>query len=490
MPSTIARRLALFLVVAAAAPSWGRAPRPVRLEAGVPARGVIRTDRDESSYRTYTLDVPAGAVAVRLRLTESAADLDLYLRHGSGMDDYSEADFFSETEAWREEMFLYKAYETYFPAGRYYLDVAYRLSDPPRRDGRTFVDVPYVLEFDVFDGRDTQSLAPGRAVDTILDDEGGYLAQFSLEVPRSADSFRIDVLDTPGDVDLFLSRSDPAPTRDSWDYIAESYLGRESVVVDGAAGTVSGTWYLTVLEASETEHPVPVRLSATLGSNPPDGVPALPDLPPAGDSLEALRAATVQLVGPYGIGSGCLVSANGHVLSNHHVVIDDGGDVLETMVVAVSSEAYRAPTEAFLAEVVDTSPEDDLALLRIVGDRWGRALPEGYRFPYWSLGDPDALDAGDPLLLMGYPWMGSGLSRSHFTLTRGILSGGESTPDGLVYKTDAVISGGSSGGAVSDDNGRLVGLPSFVVSDDAAQLTYFVPVNRLPRDWRRLFRYE
>jgi S1-C subfamily serine protease len=88
---------------------------------------------------------------------------------------------------------------------------------------------------------------------------------------------------------------------------------------------------------------------------------------------------------------------------------------------------------------------------------------------------------------MGYPWMGSGLSRTYYTLTRGILSGGEHTPAGLILKTDAVIAGGSSGGAVSDGRWRLLGLPTFVVSQDAAQLTYFVPVSRIPRDWRGLF---
>jgi serine protease Do len=172
------------------------------------------------------------------------------------------------------------------------------------------------------------------------------------------------------------------------------------------------------------------------------------------------------------------------------VVFDDGGNALPWIVVAVSLEAYQAPVELFLAEVERSRLEDDLALLRIVADRWGRDLPRGYRFPYWRLGDSDSLTPGDPLLLMGYPWMGSGLSRSYFTMTRGILSGGERTQRGLILKSDAVISGGSSGGAVSDGEWKLLGIPTFVVSDEAAQLTYFVPVNRIPGYWRRLFRYD
>jgi S1-C subfamily serine protease len=184
------------------------------------------------------------------------------------------------------------------------------------------------------------------------------------------------------------------------------------------------------------------------------------------------------------------VSVDGLVVTNRHVVVDGDGSMESEIYVAISLDPFEAPEELFTAELVDASPEDDLALVRITGDRWGRPLPDDYRFPAWPLGDPEALAPGDPLILMGYPWMGSGLSRSYFTLTRGVLSGGERTPRGFVYKTDAVISGGSSGGAVTDGNWRLLGLPTFVVSQDSAQLSYFVPVGRIPRDWRDLFRYE
>ena len=90
-------------------------------------------------------------------------------------------------------------------------------------------------------------------------------------------------------------------------------------------------------------------------------------------------------------------------------------------------------------------------------------------------------------MILGYPWIGSGLSRPYFTVTRGILSGGERTPRGLLLKTDAVISGGGSGGAVTDGSWKLLGLPAFVVSEDGGQLGYFIPVDRLPRDWRDRF---
>ncbi|MDF1568912.1 MAG: serine protease, partial [Spirochaetaceae bacterium] len=312
-----------------------------------------------------------------------------------------------------------------------------------------------------------------------------------LNVPRGVDSLRIDVLDTPGDVDLLLSQGEAAPTRDAYTAIADTYLGRESLLVEGTdRNGVTGEYYLSVLEASESDYPVSVRLVATYGSDVPESAPAVPVLAGAEYGADSVRLATVQLISPSGIGSGCIVSGDGKILTNHHVVVDDGGVDLRELIVAVAPAAFEVPVETYSAEVIRTSPKDDLALLQITGDRWGRPLPAGYRFPFWRLGDPNLMELGDPLLLMGYPWMGSGLSRSYFTLTRGILSGGERTSDGLIYKSDAVISGGSSGGAVSDESWRLLGLPSFVVSDEAAQLTYFVPVTRIPRDWRRLFGYE
>jgi len=488
----IAALVAAAFLVLTAGPAAAKAPRYPELAPGEAVNGIIRPDRDRGRYRTYVLDVPPTAMGIRITLSSAPADLDLYLRHGAEMEDYGQADFYAETDMWNEELVVYRPYEAWFPSGRYYLDVAYQWSELPRSGGEVLDEVPYTLEYAVFDAAETAiALRPDAPVDTVLDRDGGYLAHFTLEVPRGTEAFRIDVLDTPGDVDLFLSREDPAPERDGYLVAAETYLGRESIRVDASRGRVSpGTYHLTVLEAMEGEYSVPLRLVATLGSQAPEAAPRPPRLPNPPPGPDTVRLATVQLVSEAGFGSGCMVSTDGLVLTNHHVVSLEDGTVVPRVYVAVAADPYEAPVEHFAAEVIRTRPDDDLALLRIIGDRWERPLPAGYRFPAWRLGDPAMLNPGDPLLLMGYPWMGSGLSRSYYTLTRGILSGGERTVRGLIYKTDAVISGGSSGGAVSDGAWSLLGLPTFVVSDEAAQLTYFVPVDRIPEDWRRLMRYE
>ncbi|MCK5736246.1 MAG: trypsin-like peptidase domain-containing protein [Spirochaetaceae bacterium] len=467
-----------------------KSPRFPVLVPGETVQGTIQLGDGGNSYRTYLLNVPETASAVRVRITDANTDLDLYMRHGQAMENYDQADFFAETDEWLEELYLYKVYETWLPTGRYFLDVAYNWDEMPRENGEIFSSISFSLSYEIFDSEQmVQELTPGNPVDFELNQDNGYLSFYTLDIPRRTSNFRIDVLDTPGDVDLFLSREYPAPSRGDYLVIADTYLGRETIIMNRENSYLdAGRYYLTVFEATSPDEPVPVRLEFTLGENPPSAAPALPVIPQPADGPEAVRLATVQLVSPAGIGSGCLISADGLILTNHHVVVDNSGSELSEIKVALSLDSYEAPQELFTAEVIRSSPDDDLALIRIIGDIWGRPIPSSYRFPYWQLGDPEALNIGDPLLLMGYPWMGSGLSRSYITLTRGILSGGERSPSGLILKTDAVIAGGSSGGAVSDGRWRLLGLPTFVVSQDAAQLTFFVPVSRIPRDWRRLFR--
>ena len=481
-----------FFLLVSASPLAARVSRYPRLIPGEEAQGIIRPSADGGRYRTFILDVPPDASAIRIRITEAAADLDLFLRYGEEMEDYSEADFFSEEEEWLEELLVYKVYETQFSSGRYYLDVAYQWDEVPRRNGEIQEEVPFSLIYDVIDAPSfAKELKPDIDADMTLNSRNLYLAHFFIDVPKRIPALRFDVLDTPGDIDLFLSRDNPAPERDGYLLIGETCLGRESIVYNGEGRPIEpGRYWLTVIEASEKDYPVPVRITAGFGTEAPLSVPSPPNLPIPPLGPETARLATVQLVNETGIGSGCLVSGDGLIITNHHVVADDEGSMDSELYVAISLDPFEAPVELFVAQIVESLPEDDLALLRITGDRWGRPLPEGYRFPAWRIGTPETLAPGDALLLMGYPWMGSGLSRSYFTLTRGILSGGERTPRGIVYKTDAVIAGGSSGGAVTDGNWRLLGFPTFVVSQDSAQLSYFVPVDRIPRGWRVLFRYE
>jgi hypothetical protein len=173
-----------------------------------------------------------------------------------------------------------------------------------------------------------------------------------------------------------------------------------------------------------------------------------------------------------GIGSGAVVAADGLVLTNHHV-IDEASireelaerDVADLAFVpdafAIATSDGRTPPELrFVASVAADDPALDLAVLRIDRDAVGQPLdPAGLALPTLPLGSVAALDLGDPLNLFGYPAIGG----DTLTYTRGIVAGFgfESGVDGPAWiKTDAVMSGGNSGGAAVDESGRLVGVPT------------------------------
>ena len=76
------------------------------------------------------------------------------------------------------------------------------------------------------------------------------------------------------------------------------------------------------------------------------------------------------------------------------------------------------------------------------------------------------------------------------TLTQGVLSGFEKTEIGMLMKSDAGISPGSSGGAALDSQWRLVGVPTFenVNLEDVSRMAYIHPITLLPEAWRKMIK--
>jgi serine protease DegQ len=143
-----------------------------------------------------------------------------------------------------------------------------------------------------------------------------------------------------------------------------------------------------------------------------------------------------------GLGSGVIVSPQGLVLTNHHVI--EGADQIEVAL----ADGRRAQ-----ARVVGTDPETDLALLRIRLDK----------LPAIQFGRPSELQVGDTVLAIGNPF-GVGL-----TVTRGIVSALGRTQLNIntfenFIQTDAAINPGNSGGALVDAYGNLVGINTAIYS--------------------------
>ena len=144
----------------------------------------------------------------------------------------------------------------------------------------------------------------------------------------------------------------------------------------------------------------------------------------------------------YGLGSGVIVSPEGYLLTNNHVI--DGADDVEVQL---------ADGREGKARVVGADPDTDLAVLKIELDR----------LPVVSFGDADALQVGDVVLAIGNPF---GVGQ---TVTSGIVSAlgrnrlGINTYENFI-QTDAAINPGNSGGALVDAKGNLLGINTAIFS--------------------------
>lgn len=161
-------------------------------------------------------------------------------------------------------------------------------------------------------------------------------------------------------------------------------------------------------------------------------------------------------------GSGVVVSPEGIVVTNAHV-ISDGGRFYPVIYFNLLDPAkpYAPPhrSRLYRTQVVLKNLEADLVLLRIVADSDGNPLPTAQTFEAVPLGDSRVLGFLDEVYTVGFPKAGG----STVTITRGLVSGKEELEDWI--KTDAQVTHGNSGGAAVDKSGRLVGVPTKVRPD-------------------------
>ncbi len=158
-----------------------------------------------------------------------------------------------------------------------------------------------------------------------------------------------------------------------------------------------------------------------------------------------------------GLGSGVIVSPDGFILTNNHVV--EGADEIEVTL----TDARHAR-----AKVIGTDPDTDLAILKIDLDK----------LPVIVLGDSDQLLVGDRVLAIGNPF---GVGQ---TVTSGIVSAlgrsqlGINTFENFI-QTDAAINPGNSGGALVDVNGNLLGINTAIYSRSGGSMGigFAIPVS-------------
>jgi serine protease Do len=150
---------------------------------------------------------------------------------------------------------------------------------------------------------------------------------------------------------------------------------------------------------------------------------------------------------PTGMGSGVIISPDGYIISNNHVIAG-----------ATKLEVVLSNKKSYIANLIGTDPTTDIALLKI----------EEKGLPYLNFANSDIVEVGQWVLAVGNPM---GLNS---TVTAGIVSAkGRSidllsqqsrTPIESFIQTDAAINPGNSGGALVDPNGELIGINSAISS--------------------------
>lgn len=162
-------------------------------------------------------------------------------------------------------------------------------------------------------------------------------------------------------------------------------------------------------------------------------------------------------------GSGTVISPDGYVLTNFHVIGDDRTGHAYTWHAVFTTDPSnpdRATEHRYWARFVAGDARHDLALVKIELLADERPLPPGLAFTAMTIGNSNSLVPGDPITVVGYP----GIGGYTVTVTTGIVSGwlGEDLESGGKgwIKTDARIAGGNSGGGAFDEHGLLVAVPT------------------------------
>jgi putative serine protease PepD len=261
------------------------------------------------------------------------------------------------------------------------------------------------------------------------------------------------------------SRSDPhgEPSTDAPDGDRPGFAERLRARGREGTGAVGRTGLILVALVALIAGLVGGAIAGALASGGPTSGTSLAGTDSAGDplppapagSVEAIAASvlpsTVQILGAAGEGSGVIISADGLIMTNNHVLAAGRGGGLQ----AVFSDGRVAPVS-----LVGAAPAADIAVVRATGVN-GLAPA--------VLGDSDRLRQGQAVVAVGSPLGLSG------TVTTGIVSalqrpvaaggsgaGEDSTLDAI--QTDAAINPGNSGGPLADSQGHVIGVNTAIAS--------------------------
>jgi len=181
-------------------------------------------------------------------------------------------------------------------------------------------------------------------------------------------------------------------------------------------------------------------------------------------------------------GSGVLISEDGYIVTNNHVISNGGDGVADEITVTLHDK------KTYKAKIIGRDPSSDIAVLKI----------DGNKFPFLLYGNSSSLQLGQWVLAVGYPLT------LETTVTAGIVSAtgrtininkrqtaaGESPIESFI-QTDAAVNQGNSGGALINTNGELVGINSAILAPTGtyAGYSFAIPVNIVKKIVDDIVRY-
>ncbi len=169
-------------------------------------------------------------------------------------------------------------------------------------------------------------------------------------------------------------------------------------------------------------------------------------------------------------GSGVIISEDGYIVTNNHVISNNSGGIADEINVTLSDR------RTFKAKVIGRDPNSDIAVLKV----------DATKLPYMIYGNSDEIKLGQWVLAVGYPLT------LETTVTAGIVSAtgrsiginkrqvrGTDTPIESFIQTDAAVNQGNSGGALINTGGQLIGINSAILAPNGtyAGYSFAIPVN-------------
>lgn len=461
--------------------------QPIEVDKPIAKEVSLLTDEAVAMFKFL---VPPNAKTIRLAVDELPARISMFGVSGVPLTGPNDA---TDVNPGEETVIAVSRFDYLSPlqAGWFYLVVVVNAEDAESLVETGIESVEISVNASVNLARVDGQLNIGKKISSELGPESGCYRTFELEVPEEVQAVRIDLDRSNADLDIAVRRDRQILETDNADGFATELESRETLVLSREHfGDLSqGKWFVDVYSAfneSYTEFDVYV----TEGTEAPAALLALPDLDLETTPAENAMLATVQLGTQTGSASGTIVSSEGLILTNYHVISEADqyarllNDESESeVVIAISTNPSVPPIEYFRGKVIEKSVKDDLALVKITSGYYGQLLPDGYKFPHVSCRCPSIADLGADIRICGYPVSGAVENNATFSVSSGVLSG---FLDGRYLKTDADIASGNSGGGAFDDQWRLIGVPTMTIEDsDGAGPTMgiMMSLDLVPDSW-------